>query len=98
MKNKDLYSFHLQLLSLKDNILYHLCQSRINEFYKHNTVRINTLLEKIDALQIKYFVIDGDQVRKQENSELPVMLEGMLYEDFTKEYNELLDTPTIIKF
>ncbi len=98
-KNKDLYSFHLQLKGLETNIIYQLIFGKIKDFYKHNSIRINTLIEKITAMQDDYFVLDAEGKVQQEGEPLqPIMKEGKTYDEYLEKYNELMEKECPIKF
>lgn len=43
------------------SILYHMLQSKIVEFYKLNGVRIQSILDKSNALSEKYFIFDENK-------------------------------------
>lgn len=56
-KHKELNSWRQQ-----DSIMVHFLQSKINEFYNHNKVRIETTMREIKELNMKYFEFEEDGV------------------------------------
>ena len=100
--NFQLLRFHNEIEEMKTSILYYFNTSKINEFYKHNAIRVNTLIQTITDLQKKYFVCDEDGNPKYEDlkdlpkdskkkiSE-PIMLDGMKMEDYTNEFNLIMN-------
>jgi len=100
MKNKNLYAYHLEIQGWRGSVMFHFQASRIKNFYDKNAVRLNILLEKLDKLQQKYFVIspNNELVMQVEDPNTPVLLEGMLKEDYDKEYAELMERDIQIIF
>lgn len=104
-KNKVLYKYHLQLQEAHGDVMAFLLGSRIKDFYKNNGLKIQSIVDKIASLQKKYFVIENDRVKmekiKKEGSEdeidSPVMLPEMLYDNFMKEYTELMEMDCLIR-
>lgn len=104
MKNKNLYQFHLQLQDLESNILFHLFKSRINDFYKHNGIRIQTICDKLTSLQKEYFVLEDGKVKMSDSetnesgAEEPITNEGKTFEEYMEKYTELMETNCTIIF
>jgi hypothetical protein len=108
-KYKNLYRYHLQIVDSQNNddVIIHLLKGRINDFYKHNGVRLNSMLDKIQAMQKEYFQFDETGKVKTEDKPIgetgetsndPVMLEGKTYVEYLRKYNELMDTDCVINF
>lgn len=91
VKNKTLYQYHLELETLKPHVLYFLFRNRIDQFYKNNVIRLNSLLKKLDDIQEKYFVIENGKVKQEGEPLMPVMKEGMLFDEYNKEFTELME-------
>src|SRR3990167_1432922 len=68
-KNSDLLSFHEQFLSWDKSrsALMLLNRSKINEFYKNNSAKIETLYKKIEDIKRNYYVYQGDKIKLVEN-------------------------------
>lgn len=63
MRNYDLLEYHKTYSA--NNGYNFLLKSKINDFYKEYGGRINSLNEKVIALQEKYFVTEGFNQRNQ---------------------------------
>ncbi len=106
MKNKDLYNYHLQLEQLKSNVIYQLLRGRVQEFYRHNGLRLNTLTEKLQKLQDDFFVIINNNIQytkevidgEETGKDTPVMQDGKLFSDYTEKYNEIMEKDCQINF
>jgi len=118
MKNYQLLAYHKDYS--EDNGYTFLLASKIRDFYKEHGGRINSLNEKVIALQEKYFETDGftpqgqlkikqlqtftEKVtfekkfffwKKKVVTKVPgkmkwVIKEGVNFEDYQKEMNELM--------
>lgn len=98
MKNADLYAYHIEINSLQSSVLYVLLKSRIEDFYKKYSIKINTIVQSVRDLHKKYFEVDenGQIVNTEatpESPSKPKLLEGMTMEDYDKEYDELMNQP-----
>jgi len=102
MKNKDLYSFFLELQNSSNSIFVHLLRAKVAEFKKQNKMRFNILLEKLETLQREFFEFEDEKNVKYEVSETgekkPVMLEGKLWDDYMALYGDLMDKDVPIIF
>lgn len=98
--NRELFSYHDEILSWKGSVMAVLLRGRIKTFYDNNGLRINTLVNKYDKLREKYFVLDekGNQTFPPDDPKTPIMQEGMTNEQWLEECDELMNTPTVIKF
>lgn len=63
MRNYDLLEYHKTFS--QNNAYNFLLQSKIKDFYKEHGGRINSLNEKVIAIQEKYFQTDGFNERNQ---------------------------------
>lgn len=98
---KQLMSFNNELNQYnRTSILWFLLSNKISEFYKLNGVRIQSILDKNNALSEKYFtfengkpVFDGEGEDKKQR-----MNEGFTQEDYEQEWNELMNTQCEIHF
>lgn len=63
--NALLYKLHRQLNEAQQNedVVYYLLGGRIRDFYKHNEIKINVILETIIKLQEMYFVMEDGVVK-----------------------------------
>lgn len=100
MKNENLYSYHLEIQGWKGSIMAEFNKGKIKNFYEKNSVRLNLLLERLDKLQVKYFEIDEKNkiVMMPDDPTKPKMKEGMLFEDYEKDHNELMNRDIEIIF
>lgn len=78
MRNYDLLEYHKTFS--QNNAYNFLLQSKIKDFYKEHGGRINSLNEKVIALQEKYFQTDGFNQRNQ----LKIKQEQEMVEQVTK--------------
>ena len=102
----DLLAKHNEINFWKRNgsLLAYWNQSKINEFYNHNRLRINTILEDFEALNMKYFVHEKTEdgkwkvVTEGEGAEKKqVCHEGMTIEGHTEELQKFLAQETTIE-
>lgn len=90
MINADLYKFHKELNAMqKHSVVYHLLRGRIKEFYSNNGARIEVLVTKLTMMQDRYFIVKDDVVQTDGDGK-PLMKEGMIYEEYEKEYEILM--------
>jgi hypothetical protein len=87
-----------------DSILSYWNQPKINEFYNNNRLRINTILEDFEAINMKYFVHEKTEegkwkvVTEGEGAERKqVCHEGMTIEGHTEEIQKFLAEQTIME-
>lgn len=98
---RTLLSYHRELEGARESILYRWFPGKINEFYKRNSARINSINEKILDLSKGYFEYDGDGkivFEGEGETRMRVMLEGKTIEEYQSELNKLLDQPCQIIF
>lgn len=95
--NRTLYHYHEELESMKGSIVAHFFASKAKQFYNDNGIRVKTLYERLRALQEKYFQFESENKISMDEDKKPVMIEGLLLEDYTKEFNELMDKEINIK-
>lgn len=106
MKNKNLYQFHLQLEQMRESVLYFLLKGRIADFYKYNSVKLNSIIDRMRKLQEEYFVMEDERVKMTplevtndvRKEPEPIMQEGKTYEEYLAKYNELMEKDCTIKF
>lgn len=94
MKYSELLSLDLefQTLAKQNPGLALINQSKIREFYKNNSVRLNSLKDRIKELNQKYRQCDKHgNAFSYEDSQQPVMLEGKSFADYRKEMTALLE-------
>lgn len=106
-RNRDLLRLYNESLALRDGrLLGYFLSSQINHFQKHNRARYLAVHEKLAILAEKYFVMEEDKTQPRglriklegEGKEAKaVVLEGKTMEEYTKEFNALLDEPTNIR-
>ena len=72
-------------------------RNKIQEFYKLNGIRITGILNKVNGLQAHYFQRNEQgQLIPDPEMKHPKLNEGMVYEDYIKEYNEYMTTKSLI--
>ena len=68
-------------------------------FMKDNQIRFEAVMQKVEALNKKYFVIikdaDGKETLDMREGK-PVLIEGMTEESFQNELNEFFKTPSSV--
>jgi len=93
--NGQLLRWHNELKQLSDvnSIFYQFNRSKIQEFYRQNGIRIDSLFRKTEELRKEYFVIEEGQIKQidVDGKKEPVMLPEKSKEDFTKKYQELME-------
>jgi len=94
--NMQLYKYHLEITAMKGTVNELFNRSKISEFYKGNSLRINSLLRALNDIRIKYFELDENGQTKVDDKGQPVFKEGMLKEDYEKAHTELMRTQTIL--
>lgn len=105
-QNKQLYKFHLELDELKTSVFNFLFKSKISDFYKNNGLRINTLMDNINKLQMAFFEFEAEgtplariKMSTNENNEpVPVLKEGNTMEEYNAAFDELMNRETTITF
>lgn len=97
--NRHLYQYHKQIQGLRGNVIELLLKGRINEFYKNNGVRVNTLIEKMASLQKDYYIYEGEQIKTEEKDGKKVFVfqDGKTQEQFNAALENLMNQPTTIK-
>lgn len=94
--NLQIYKFHLEIVEMKGSVREMFFRNKISEFYKNNSLRLNSLLSLLDKIRNKYFETDENRNTKVGEDGLPVFKEGLLKEDYEKEHTELMRTKTVI--
>lgn len=100
-KNSNLFAYHNEIEGWKGSALEHLLKGRIDNFYNKNKLRIDSLNRRLRGLQEKYFVIENEEVKIDPDPEkkgAPLMLEGMLYENYMTDFKELMNQDVQIIF
>ena len=93
--NSTMLAFHNELESLNKSVVYYLLKGRIDDFYKQYGIRIESLIVRMNDIEKKYFVVEGEQIKMEGEGKdaKPVMQEGKTMEDLNKEMIELLKQP-----
>lgn len=106
MTNQDLLNFHNEINQWQQSgsVLVQFNRSRINEFYRYNSNKINTVNSKLMAIfkaHFEYEEIDDKQQIKftgEGKDKKPVFLEGKTEDDFNKARGELMGTLIDVRF
>lgn len=105
LTNQQLLNCYEQLVDMKrnGNIVAYLIAPKIREWEKNNMVRINTLLEKMKDIDMKYWqhtAIDGrieyTMVDGENGKREPVLIEGKTKDEFESDYRALLSEETVM--
>lgn len=91
MTKGTLYQIHLQFEAWKQNgsvALVWCNKEKMNEFYNQNRDYISALVDKINKLHEKYFVIVDNKIQQTPKRE-PMFKHGVSPIDFEKEQEEL---------
>jgi hypothetical protein len=99
MTNADLFAYHNEIQGWKTSVLYRFLKSRIDNFYNKNQIRLNILIDKLNRLQERYFVMENGVVQTEKNdANKPLVKEGLVYEDYLKEFTDLMNINVEIIF
>lgn len=99
MNYGTLLNYHTEIQSMGDSIFRHFMRSKVKEFYKHNGLKIDTLINKIKELQNEFFVmevVDGNThiaTTGEGDDKKPVMVEGKELEKYNEKYRLLMKEP-----
>ncbi len=94
--NERLYAYHQELLQISgQSILGILMKSKIAKFYKDNGIRIDTLIEKLKALNKEYVQFTDDGVMMM-NGDKPKMRIGKEFDEFDIAVKKLQQTKVAI--
>lgn len=94
MTYANLYAYNQEIQNMKGSVLEKFFRGKIDEFYKHNGLRINTMLEKLRHISADFFEMTEDEKQiktiDKDGVKTPVMLEGKTTEDYNAKVNEYL--------
>lgn len=68
---QQLLNMHTENLRMQGSVLYYYNLNKINAFNQNNSIRVNSLLEKQQALYEEYFVIENGKI-KQHTVKTPI--------------------------
>lgn len=96
MLNGQLLNYHNELTKWAQHgsVLQHLLHSKVNDFYHQYGVRIQSINDRVLAMQKKYFKHDDKGIPVTENvdgKDVLVCNEGMTQDEFNKEYIALMN-------
>lgn len=103
-----LLAFDTQIRNLNGTVLYFLLQGKINEFYRVNKGRVDTLNLKMVEVLKEFFEYEGNDIKQiktpplfidgveQPSENLPVLLPGKTREEYEKKWAEFLAKPCYI--
>ena len=93
--NGQLLRWHDELKQLQsiNSIFFQFNRSKINEFYRQNGIRIDSVFKKMDVLRREFFLIENDKLvmEGEEGKQEPVLLPEKKREDFNAKYQEILE-------
>ena len=95
MNNQILLNYHGEAQRMNGTLRGEFDRNKLKEFYRNNGIRINAVIEKVNALHEKYFIFEGKEVKFEGDGKerKPVMKEGMVMVDYEKEFKELMEKP-----
>ena len=96
ISNQALYKYHLDITAMNGSVHGLFFHSKISEFYKNNSLRINSLLASLNALRKKYMQIDSEGNTLMGEDKIPLFIEGMTKEDYAKEHTDIMRAQTIL--
>ncbi len=88
MTNGKLFKYHQEIQSFKGSIFEVFLRSKIKEFYRHNKIRINGLVERINKLRNEYFEIKDGQILQKDGK--PVSLKDKDPDEYKTKMDELM--------
>lgn len=92
LTNEQLYRFHIEIQQLqRTSAIGFLLKGRINDFYKENNIRIQTLVEKLQQIQKDNLVCDANGMPKFNDKKEAELLEGCTMEEFNRLTKEVMD-------
>jgi hypothetical protein len=94
ISNAQLLMLDREIQSMRTSVLALFLASKINQFYNNNKVRINSALEKRDALWKEFCVIEEDGKLKMEGEgaeQKLVLKEELRRHEFEKKMVELMN-------
>lgn len=95
MKKGQIYGYHLEIQRWfnEGSVLYFFSRSRITDFYKDCSARIDTIVKEIVAMQKQHFVFEtiDDKERIKAVDGQPVLLEGKTMADANQAMQDLMD-------
>jgi hypothetical protein len=103
LTNQQLLNCYEELIEMRRNgsVIAYLLMPKIRQWEKDNMVRVNSILEKMKAIdmeywqhtaidgRIEYTMVDGENGKRE-----PVLKEGKTREDFESAYKDLLSQET----
>lgn len=98
MTNRILLQYDRQIEELSQSVVFYFLKSKIEEFYKQNGIRIETLKGRVVFLQKAHFAFDGDKIKYEGKGKdmKPICLEGKTLDGFQEELNKIMNEETVI--
>lgn len=94
---RDLLNYHTELQSKSDSIFFRFQAGKVKEFWKNNSVRINSMIKKLSDINPAFFEFEGENIKRDEKQEA-IFIEGKTQSEYEKERNLILDEPCNIIF
>lgn len=90
MQKGTIYNYHLEIQQWQKigSVLLHFHRSKIQEFYKEYTSRLEKIFKEVTQVQDQHFEYEGDKVKEVDGK--PVYKEGKTEEDFNTAMHELM--------
>ena len=102
MNNQFLLHYHQQIEEWKRyaRIEAQFFRTKINQFYKDNAIRVDSMFKRIQELQHEYFVIENEQIKHEGEGKdrKPVCNPEKTREEYDVKYKELMEKEVTIKF
>lgn len=106
--NANLIALFREFKQANQGLLGLMLRSKLQEFYRYNFLRYQTLVERLDSLENQYFVFEKAENGKDKvvfevvnvdgkDIRQPVLLEGQTMEDYQQKVDAIMNEPTTIK-
>ena len=80
----------IESLRNKRSILAFVNNSKFDDFYKHNKIKADTVMEKVRNLEKEYLEFDEQGVVKKDDAGAPCVQEGKTLEELSKKTEEII--------
>lgn len=95
--NQTLLNIHRETQQLQTTLTGLFLKSKIKQFYTDNSIRIETILGKMQKLQSEFFVIENEKIKTEGEDAQPVLKEGKDKKEFDDKFDALMKEEVNIK-
>lgn len=100
--NAVLYGYYKEIEQMQSSVMYQLLFGKIKDFGKINGGRINTIIKTQNEINQKYFEYNQDgsvvMIKEEGKPDEPKLKEGMVKEDYVKEFDSYMAEETYIEW